>query len=394
MAYNCALRTLMRKVIQVLYDKTRVAIGSGVRNTACGLCLAGMAAAWLAAPAASAQASAQKARPSGVINGTVKVPSASTVLAYWTPARLRQAKSANVIVAGQAPKAQEPTAKAPGKAGQVAGGLPNDEGLAAVRPAKAVSPLAFSYPYPYDAFEVSPSLWPTYPYEVNGALFFVNDGGDYACSATSVASASGTSDENEIWTAGHCLVNTEALNRIVDSYAVFIPAYNGSVSDFDPFGEFVWNGGWETSSAWYYNRDLTEDEAAMTVGTSTKTGHTLGQSVGWDGFAWNYSVNEQFVAFGYPAASPYNGTSMIEDIAATAAQDTMKGADATEPIAIGSPLTGGSSGGAWDIDWSTSAPGYINGHNDYKYSNEPLAMYSPYQDTLSNEVRCFGKTSC
>ena len=38
--------------------------------------------------------------------------------------------------------------------------------------------------------------------------------------------------------------------------------------------------------------------------------------------------------------------------------------------------------------------GYINGHNDYKYSNQPLAMYSPYQDTLSNTVRCFGATSC
>ena len=42
----------------------------------------------------------------------------------------------------------------------------------------------------------------------------------------------------------------------------------------------------------------------------------------------------------------------------------------------------------------SSGPGYINGHNDYKYSNQPLAMYSPYQDTLSNTVRCFGKTSC
>ena len=56
----------------------------------------------------------------------------------------------------------------------------------------------------------------------------------------------------------------------------------------------------------------------MTVGTSSTTGRTLGQAVGWDGFAWNQSVNEQFVAFGYPAASPYNGNNLIEDIAATA----------------------------------------------------------------------------
>ncbi len=64
-----------------------------------------------------------------------------------------------------------------------------------------------------------------------------------------VASASGTRNENEIWTAGHCLVNTEANNQVVDSSAVFIPAYNGNLSDFDPFGEFVWTGAGETSTS-------------------------------------------------------------------------------------------------------------------------------------------------
>ena len=58
-------------------------------------------------------------------------------------------------------------------------------------------------------------------------------------------------------------------------------------------------------------------------------------------------------------------------------------------------MTGGSSGGAWSIRWGTSnSPGFINGHNDYKYTSQPLAMYSPYQDTLSNAVRCFGAASC
>ena len=55
-------------------------------------------------------------------------------------------------------------------------------------------------------------------------------------------------------------------------------------------------------------------------------------------------------------------------------------------------LTGAA--GLAGIGWTSAGPGYINGHNDYKYSNQPLAMYSPYQDTLSNTVRCFNKTSC
>lgn len=57
-------------------------------------------------------------------------------------------------------------------------------------------------------------------------------------------------------------------------------------------------------------------------------------------------------------------------------------------------MTGGSSEGAWNISWSDTGPGFINGHNDYKYSSEPLAMYSPYQDSLANQVRCFGAGSC
>jgi hypothetical protein len=395
----------------VSFGKTNISMPGGVRRSAlAGLCLAGMTAAWLAAPAASAQASAHKVvtgsaqqvvtgkrhktATSGVVVGTAKVPSAKQVLAYWTAARLRQAKAADVVVAGKAPHLLQPTAKADGKPGHVAGGLPDGRGAAPVRAAHTPSLASYTYPYPYDVFTPSPSLWPTYPYEVNGKLFFTNDGADYVCSGTSVGSESGTSDEDEIWTAGHCLVNTEANNQVVDSYAIFIPAYNGNVSNFDPFGEFVWNGDWATSSAWYDNRDLTEDEAAMTMDTSSSTGRTLGQAVGWDGFAWNYPVNEQFVAFGYPAAAPYNGNNLIEDIGSTAGQDSISGADSTEPIAIGNPMTGGSSGGAWNIDWTTAGPGYIDGHNDYKYTNQSLAMYSPYQDSLSNEVRCFGATSC
>jgi hypothetical protein len=364
------------------------------------LCSVGMMGAWLA-PAASAMTSTPAAstpatNPAVVVHPAVKAPSAKAVLAYWTPARLRAAKPVSVIVARTRPKAIPATGKQPGQAGQVAGGRPN--GHAAVAPpTKTITPEAFPYPYPYDSFTPAWALWRTYPYEVNGKLFFTNGGSGFVCSATAVASASGTKNENEIWTAGHCLVNTESNNQVYDSSAVFIPAYNGNLSNFDPFGEFVWNRGSATNTAWLHNRDLTEDEAAMTVGTSSTTGRTLGQAVGWDGFAWNQRPSEQFVAFGYPAESPYNGNNLIEDIAATAAQDgAVSGANATKPIAIGNPMTGGSSGGAWNIRWGTSSGtgGMINGHNDYKYSSQPLAMYSPYQDTLSNDIRCFGATSC
>jgi hypothetical protein len=358
------------------------------------LCTAGLTGGWLAA-AAPADAAPHPAPATGVMHSVARMPSAKQILAYWTPARLRAAKTADVVVARTKPDVRPANARQPGRAGQVAGGLPGGHPLAVPQRGTGITPAAFGYPFPYDSYTPPAGLWRTFPYSVNGKLFFVNNGQGFVCSATAVASANGTANENEIWTAGHCLVNTTGNNQKVDTSALFIPAYNGNVSNFDPFGEFVWNGGWATASAWYYHSDLTEDEAAMTVGVSTTTHRTLGQAVGWDGFAWNWPVNEQFVAFGYPQASPYNGLNLVKDLAATAGQDgAISGANPVKPIAIGNPMTGGSSGGAWDILWTDGGPGYINGHNDYKYTSQPLAMYSPYQDTLSNMVRCFGRSSC
>jgi len=323
---------------------------------------------------------------------------AAATLAYWTPARMQAAKNVSVVIA-HAPTTASPTATKPdGKAGTVVGGLPAGLPASAAHTgaASAASPDAFSYPFPYDSFTVPTGDYKKFPWSMNGAIFFVNNGGDYACSGTSVAGVNGSSDENEVWTAGHCVANTEGGNQW-DSSAIFIPGYNGAATNFDPYGEFVVYN-LETTSGWLNNGDLSVDEGAMLVGTSTKKpteNRILGNLVGWDGFAWNWSSDEQFVTFGYPVASPYNGNSLIEDIAATAVSDTgIGGSASTPPIGIGSPLTGGSSGGAWNVDWSDTGPGYIDGHNDYKYGSEPLAMYSPYQDTLANEVRCFGASSC
>ena len=42
-------------------------------------------------------------------------------------------------------------------------------------------------------------------------------------------------------------------------------------------------------------------------------------------------------------------------------------------------MTGGSSGGPWLISIAGTF-GYVNGHNDFKYTNDPNHMYSPYYD--------------
>jgi hypothetical protein len=85
---------------------------------------------------------------------------------------------------------------------------------------------------------------------------------------------------------------------------------------------------------------------------------------------------------------------MVQDDASTASSYSWPGGSGQPLIGIGNPMTGGSSGGAWNIDWNSSSGGYIDGHNDYKFYAQPNAVYSPYQDSLSNTVRCFGASSC
>jgi hypothetical protein len=359
-----------------------------------------MTVAALSSPSTSLAATASPARAGTAAVSTRSVSKAEQMatLRYWTASRRASARSIGTISVSPA-EVHRATAVIPsGKPGKVAGGDPARS--TSSRPTAALAPaahthglIAASYPYSYDSFYVPTGDYTDYPYALNGAIFFVNNGVDYACSGTSVGSAQGTSDEDEVWTAGHCVANTSLSSPGVwDSFAEFIPAYNGASSDFDPFGIFVATD-YSTATNFLNNGDISVDEGAMQVGTNA-AGQTLGQAVGWDGFAWNYSSTENFTAFGYPVASPYNGDYMVEDIASTASSYTWPGGEGQPLIGIGNPMTGGSSGGAWNIDWTTSASGYINGHNDYKFNAQPLAVYSPYQDSLSNTVRCFGASSC
>lgn len=370
--------------------KITIRRGVPVMIAAAGL-LAGTS---LLASSASYAGAASQRGAGGLVRSHAKVMDARQALAYWTPARLRAAKPVSVITVS--PKARTGAASAgpAGRPGSVRGGFPGGAASAAATQHAGPTTLAFPYPYPYDIYQVPNSSYKQFAWRLDGKLFFTNDGGNYVCSATSVASANGTALENEIWTAGHCAANTDGTHQF-DSSAVFIPAYNGNKTKFDPYGEFAYTGSAITTSAWLNNGDLSEDEAAMIVGNSSTTGRTLGNAVGWDGFAWNQSVNQQFTAFGYPAASPFNGLTMWQDWGATANQDCLSGeANSVCPIAIGNSMTGGSSGGAWAISWSPTQPGYINGHNDFRFTSQPDAIDSPYQDTLSNEVRCFGASSC
>jgi hypothetical protein len=360
--------------------------------------LGGLAVGVLLAPtmAASAHPTTQRlkapaARSAGVV--TYRVPRAeqAATRAYWTPARMRNAKPLDIVVRKSAPTGRAIAPAATGKPGAVAPVTPTGKRVNTSLDASGASgpsALAFSYPFPFTRFNVFPtSLYNSSPRQVNGKVFFTQNGGNFVCSGTSVTAT----NRNEVWLAGHCVNNGAG---VFDSFAEFVPSYNGNASNVAPKGVFVATR-FATSSSWNSSGDFSRDLGAMTVGTNSD-GVLVQNKVGGAGFAWNQSRDQQFVDFGYPQASPFNGNSMVTCLGATAVADTGVGGSGPAPIGIGCDMTGGSSGGSWQIKWGGSGgniPGYINGHNDYKYGSQPLAMYSPYFDNTANAVRCILEVS-
>ena len=349
----------------------------------------------LALSSTSAVASAATAKTSSTsavaVSPSVAASEQAQTLAYWTQARREAAKSVNVVAGAQRPSSQ-PTGGPDGPPAYQAGTSPAGAPTESVVPsaAQATGPVLtaqpWSYPYPYDTWAVPVKEYKVNPYRMNGTIFFTNGGDGFKCSGTSIFNEHNSGEVN---TAGHCVASTEApANKEFDSSAEFIPAYNGNgktAKEIEPYGTFVANG-YDTATDWINNRNLEDDFGSISVNKNQKK-KTLSQEVGSAGWAFNFSDNEQYAEFGYPGESPYNGTEMEENWASSGP------CSSGNLVCTGSPFTGGSSGGPWDIDWSAYGPGYVNGHTDFYYESEPLTKYTPYYNSLWHEVHCFGNTS-
>ena len=295
-----------------------------------------------------------------LMKGTGPVAEAKAVASYWTPARMKAAKSLdNVVATGTAPRQ---TAGAPRRA---AG--PSVK-VAPVTTAKA--PRALRSPSKISARTTYPNLPYWYPAaRTNGKVFFTRSGLNYVCSGSIVNSEG----KSLVWTAGHCVGESGAW----DSNFAFVPSYNNGSR---PYGTWYARQ-LTTTTAWLYNGDFTQDVAGVTV--SRNFGYRIADYLGAQGLMWNQSANYSACAFGYPQAAPYTGAYLTE-----ACGSTYNPGNGT--IYMYSGLTGGSSGGPWlrnfDGNW-----GYVNGHNDFIYTNAPVWMYSPYYGnqvaSLYNAVR-------
>ena len=220
-----------------------------------------------------------------------------------------------------------------------------------------------AYPPPFNQHEVLVP-YTTYPYCTIGKIFFNQNGGSWQASAASIG-------KNAIWTAGHCVHAGNNLASGWSSNMVFIPGYKDGAA---PLGQWSVRQ-MACRTVWYQHGNpggLVEDMGGAIL--NPLNGRSISQVVGWFGFAWNFPRNQVWTSLGYPAEAPFTGKRMFQDTAAYANDGSVPGSPA--PIGIGCSMTGGCSGGPWVLGFGSN--NYVNGHNSYRPTNQPLEMYSPY----------------
>lgn len=261
----------------------------------------------------------------------VQNQSQAEVDAYWTADRMKSAKPAKAINTGWA---------AEGRSIMPKGGK---EAVAKAPKDPAVQPNAV-------AETAVPRI---------GKVFFTQGGSNYVCSGNSVQSG----NQSVVATAGHC---THDLSTGWVTNFVFVPAYNNGAA---PYGRFAARS-LHAASEWVSRNDISYDGAFAVV--DPVNGRTLSATVGASSIGFNLARNLSYTAYGYPAASPFDGERLYS-CSGTASADRIGG---TLSQGIPCDMTGGSSGGPWFV--GSASGGTQNSVNSFGYTSQRNVMYGPY----------------
>lgn len=249
------------------------------------------------------------------------------------------------------------------------GGLPSEGAVA--QAGDGVDVLGYGYPAPFTRFEV-PCPYTQYPFVTVGKIFFRQNGGSYVGSAASIGNYA-------IFTAGHCVHAGDGKATGWSTDLVFVPAYRDGQA---PRGR--WSASYlVTRSKWYSEGNpggLTEDMGGAVL--RPLNGRRISQAVGYLGFAWNWSREQHWLQLGYPAAKPFNGQRMHGVASSYAYNGSVPG---VPPVAVGSDLTGGCSGGPWLRGAFTGNS--LNGINSYRQGSRPQEINSPYFDDRAKSIK-------
>jgi hypothetical protein len=253
--------------------------------------------------------------------------------------------------------------------GADAGGPPST--AAGTAPAEIETVAGYAYPAPFTRFEVP---WPytDYPQVTIGKCFFRQLGTNYVASGASIGNFA-------ILTAGHVVHAGNGQASGWSDNFIFVPAYRDGNA---PLGQ--WRASYLIArTTWYNNGNpdgLTEDIGGAVL--HPLNGQKISQVVGWLGFSWNWPREQHWFEWGYPSVAPFNGQRMHCVAASYAYDGNVAGID---PVATGSDLTPGCSGGPWVRGMFSG--NWVNGVNSYRLKSRPLEMNSPYFDDRAKSIK-------
>ncbi|CAL9481264.1 hypothetical protein SUDANB120_03058 [Streptomyces sp. enrichment culture] len=269
---------------------------------------------------------------------------------FWTAERMRSAVPLDVVAV---PGTVRRTPAAPSDRPTLIAPTP-----ASAAPA-AVSPTAFPQaggPWTGGGAVVKTS----------GRVFFTFGDRTASCSGDSVTSANGST----VMTAGHCVKYQGSWH----TNWIFVPGYdNGSA----PYGQWTATQTFATDK-WAASEDMNMDVGLAVV--APLNGQKLSQVVGAQGLLFNGAYNKRMYAFGFPAASPYDGSKLVY-CSGNSGKDFLL----TKDHSLGCNMTGGSSGGPWfqDFDEATGLGTQVS-VNSFGYVFLPNRMFGPY---FGNEAK-------
>ncbi|WP_455354813.1 trypsin-like serine peptidase [Streptomyces sp. SYSU K217416] len=307
-------------------------LATGVQATAAGATPAPAPPSPVAGPAAATSAAAQQ-----------------KVSGFWTAERMRQATPLDLI-------AVRPGALQDRRAA----GTPTT--VAPTSPSAGVTSTGIK------AFPQAGGPWTGggAVVKTSGRVFFTFQGRTASCSGNAVTSQNAST----VITAGHCVKYQGSWH----TNWVFVPAYDNGQA---PYGTWTASKTLATPQ-WAASEDINYDIGAAVV--NPLNGQKLTQVVGAQGLQFNGGYNKAMYAFGFPAASPYDGSKLIH-CSGNSSKDFLFSKDHS----LGCNMTGGSSGGPWFVSFNESTgAGLQVSVNSFGYTFLPNRMFGPY---FGNEAK-------
>ncbi|MCP9944127.1 peptidase [Streptomyces somaliensis] len=220
-------------------------------------------------------------------------------------------------------------------------------------PAGAAGPLAF--PQAGSAWAGGGAVVKT-----SGRVFFTFQGRTASCSANAVTSQ----NRSTVMTAGHCVKYQGTWH----TDWVFVPGYADGQA---PHGRWTATRTL-TTPRWEAAEDVNHDVGAAVV--APLDGRSLTDVTGGQGLQFNGGYNKPVYAFGFPAASPYDGSKLVY-CSGNSSKDVLFSQD----HGLGCNMTGGSSGGPWFTGFDeATGTGLQVSVNSFGYTFLPNRMFGPY----------------